>query len=337
MRNIKRPSFFIFLSRSHSPSRSFYFSSISVAIAMASTVIGCGKIQSMDTRPGMASPQSLTDARFSAKKFYLGWGGVNPEDPSLMQNEVQYDVKHTHEIFTGINGGDYSGTKIVQGNATTSAVRDSFQKLQQQMSPSDMFIQYSSTHGNESGLAVGGSYSEIANRILSLPAKEVVVFTMACHSGGLVDAFNRSKSTWQGRLQEGRTLYVLTSSKASQLSSSGPGRDGFGGPTGSAGSAFGHALWKGLSGNADGALDGVKDGFLELGEIDAYVKKRTQQIGGHTPVSTGAYNPGLIMNAVSAASQTFSDSQRGTSDWTEDQLISEIQQEDQINQNTDEP
>src|SRR5690606_28337925 len=83
-------------------------------------------------------------------------------------------------------------------------------------------------------------------------------------------------------------------------SSTGPGRDEDepNGPNGSAGSAFGHALWKALIGDADGYVDGVKDGYLDLNEIIKFTTDKTRRIGGHTPVHTGSFNPHLVMNKV---------------------------------------
>jgi hypothetical protein len=70
------------------------------------------------------------------------------------------------------------------------------------------------------------------------------------------------------------------------------------GPEGSAGSAYGHSLWKALIGYSDGYNDGVKDGFISIDEILNFTIWKTQQVGGHTPVYTGSYNPALIMNRV---------------------------------------
>ncbi len=86
-----------------------------------------------------------------------------------------------------------------------------------------------------------------------------------------------------------RSLMVMSSSTVAENSSTGPGTDPDqpNSPNGSAGSAFGHALWKALIGYSDGALDGVKDGFLSLGEIREFTITKTKQVGGHTPDYTG--------------------------------------------------
>jgi hypothetical protein len=168
-----------------------------------------------------------------------------------------------------------------------------------------MYVQYSSGHGSETGLAVGTSYKEMAKFVTSIPVREAIVFTMACHSGGLVEEIDKLKSNWENWGEYGRTLFVFASSQRSELSSTGPGTDPkeSNGPNGSAGSAFGHALWKALSGEADGFNGSVKDGLLSLGEIKDFTIKKTQSIGGHTPVFTGVFDPNLIMNQVPSESE----------------------------------
>jgi len=93
---------------------------------------------------------------------------------------------------------------------------------------------------------------------------------------------------------------VMSSARPDETSVTGPGTDDDepNGPNGSAGSAFGYSLWKGLIGYSDGFVDGVKDGFISLGEIRDYTRWKTMDIGGHTPQITGVFNPSLIMNRV---------------------------------------
>src|SRR5262249_45299483 len=143
----------------------------------------------------------------------------------------------------------------------------------------------------------------IRDNALSYPAKEIIIFVMSCESGSLVTSFDDDKSAWKNFGDAGRTLMVFASSREWEDSATGPGTDPDqpGGPYGSAGSAFGHSLWKALIGNADGYVDGVKDGYLSLGEIRDYTVAKTQDIGGHTPVFTGVYSTGLIMARTPSA------------------------------------
>lgn len=238
----------------------------------------------------LARPRSITDPDYVGKKYYVGFGD---QLSGSMGNEVKYDVAHTHDIFTESIGGNYIGKKVI-GKA--QELRDYWKQLGDMMTWNDMFIQYSSGHGSHSGLAFGVSYDAIRDNALAYPAKEVIVFIMSCYSGNLVESFNKKKDLWKDWQVNGRTLFVLASSKPSEESSTGPGTDSDepNGPSGSAGSAFGHALWKALIGYADAN----KDGLLTLGEIETYTIKRTKEVGGHTPVVTGTYSPDLVMAKV---------------------------------------
>jgi len=241
---------------------------------------------------------SLTNGNFSGKKTYFGWGAAGQGDPSMMHNEVKYDVLHTHDIFTTGAGGSYKGTKYV-GTVASSQIRQQWQSIANESTSNDMYVQYSSGHGYPQGLGVGVSYADMASAALSLRSREIIVFTMACYSGGLVDAFNRRQSEWQNFEASDRTLLVMSSSTGQQTSSTGPGTDSQqSGPTGSAGSAYGHSLWKALRGDADGYLDGVRDGYISLGEVVTFATDYTKKIGGHSPLFTGVFDPLLIMNKV---------------------------------------
>ncbi|MEZ4751917.1 MAG: hypothetical protein R3B54_15180 [Bdellovibrionota bacterium] len=79
-------------------------------------------------------------------------------------------------------------------------------------------------HGHETGLTFGVSYNEIRDALLVLQGG-IIVFIMACHSGGLVNAFNAKKSLWENWGQYNPNPLVMASSKVSELSSTGPGTD----------------------------------------------------------------------------------------------------------------
>jgi hypothetical protein len=263
-------------------------------VALALSAAGCMPKRDQDQHTVL---RSLTDSNYKGNKYYLGWGEYLS---GFMGNETKYDVKHTHDIFTDNVGGKYQSTTLVDREFSGRDVTASMNSLRSKITKDDMYVQYSSGHGFPAGLGIDVSYKQIVDHSLAMNAKEVVVFLMACHSGGLVNQFNARKSEWQDWSKQGRTLFVMSSSTEDEKSKTGPRQDAAeaGGPEGSAGSAYGHALWKALSGEADGYLDGVKDGFISLGEIAAYTTWKTQQVGGHTPQVTGTYNPYLLMNQV---------------------------------------
>lgn len=269
-----------------------------VGVLASAAVVVC--FSSCQPRPaeGLARPSSLTGKDFAGKKYYLGFRETNVDTTGTgsMENEVIFDVKHTQDIFTKQVGGNYIGKEATSAEEVKSAWEDIGGKLTEK----DMYVQYSSGHGGGGGLGIGLTWTEIRDTVLSYKAQELIVFLMSCESGNLVDSVNEKKSTWQDWGAQGRTLFVMTSSSASQSSSSGPGTDDDepAGKNGSAGSAFGYALWKSLIGYADGDEDGVRDGFISLGEIVSFATKKTREVGGHTPQVTGVFNPNLIMNLV---------------------------------------
>ena len=277
-------------------------------------------------KPLDSESRSLTGPDFSGRKYYLGFGDYLS---GFMGNEVKYDIAHTHDVFTSEVGGDYEGVKVHGANQGKTKLIAEWEALGKIMTEKDMYVQYSSGHGSKTGLAFGPSYREIRDNALSYPAKEIIIFTMACYSGNLVEAFNQKKSEWQDWNKQGRTLMVMASSQPSQTSSTGPGYDPEepGGPAGSAGSAFGHALWKALIGHSDGQIDGIKDGFLSLAEIREYSKKRTQQLGGHTPITTGSYNENLLMAKV-PSEEWLRKFDQGTTGLNDEQIIEKIREID---------
>ena len=260
--------------------------------AVAMLAAACGR------SPQVSGTKSITGPDYQGHKYYFGWG-VNGNGVGEMDNEVKYDVLHTSNIFSKAQGGSYiSKTLIGEDEVNARSIKQGWRTLTDEMQANDMYLQYSSGHGYEGGLAAGVDYGNIIDATLAMPAQEKVIFTMACYSGGLVDAFNDAKDRWSDYKNQNKTLFVMASSKAYEESSTGPGTDVDepNGPDGSAGSAYGHAVWKALIGYADGAVDGQKDGKMTLDEVIKYVVQDTEQEGGHTPVYTGTYDPKLVIS-----------------------------------------
>jgi len=269
--------------------------------------------------------RSLTGPEFSGKKFYLGFGDYLS---GFMGNEEIYDIAHTHDVFTSEAGGDYEGVKLHGPKTGKKDVIAEWEALRKIITEKDMYLQYSSGHGSKTGLISGPSYKEIRDNALSYPAKEIIIFTMSCYSGNLVEVFNQKKSEWQNWAEQGKTLMVMASSRPGEESSTGPGKDPDepGGPAGSAGSAFGHALGKALIGYSDGEIDGINDGFLSLGEIRDYTKRRTQKLGGHTPVVTGVYADHLLMAKTPSAEWLKVQSNQSTEGLTDEEIMEKIRE-----------
>ena len=64
-------------------------------------------------------------------------------------------------------------------------------------------------------------WEEYAKLVLKIPARNVIVLTMACFSGELIDTLNeqRMKDMWKDRKSQGRNFVVLTSQNSTKLSS----------------------------------------------------------------------------------------------------------------------
>jgi hypothetical protein len=258
---------------------------------------------------GSRGAASITDPDYQGTKHYFGWAEYLS---GFMGNETRYDVLHTHDLFTSGFGGTYHGRKLTGRPVDGDDIRSEWASIRENFQRDDMFVQYSSGHGYSDGLGVGVTYDEIRDNALALDARETIVFTMACYSGNLVDSFNSRRTEWENYRAEGRNLFVMASSESDDTSSTGPGRDPDepNGPNGSAGSAFGHALWKALIGYADrrpqnqlSASTGNGDGQTTLGELISYTVRKTQQVGGHTPVYTGSYDPALVIAKVPTPSE----------------------------------
>jgi hypothetical protein len=238
----------------------------------------------------VSNATSITGADFHGKKYFFAWAA--PLDGEL-GNEVRFDVRHTSYIFTNQWGGAYQGTAYINPDQVKRAsILAKLDDYATKLGPDDMYVQYSAGHGSPTGLEVGVTYDEIRAKVLAMKAKEIIVFTMSCYSGGVVADFKA----------QGRTLFIMSSSGKDELSSSGPILDDDEplAADGSAGSAFGHAVWKALMGYADGYGGAAKDGQLTLGEIRDYVVAQTKKDGGHTPIVTGIYSDDLVMATLPA-------------------------------------
>lgn len=167
-------------------------------------------------------------------------------------------------------------------------------------SEEDTVVIYTHTHGRAAGFEpdqpLGGLvldlpqrapahrgttlWSELAELILALPARNVIVATMACFSGGLIDYLDRPavRRRWSDRSGEGRNLVVLTS-QSSVLPSSPIVKDG------ERINPFTYTVVKMLGGQADGfALEegrparSAADGALTIGELVDYVLFTTKNV-----------------------------------------------------------
>lgn len=193
----------------------------------------------------------------------------------------------------------------------------------QNLGPGDTIIVYSHSHGVQGRTGrLGGlplddpstglprplylTWKEYADQLLRLPAQTVLVLTMACHSGGLVEFLNsdeQAKSSWQHRREQGRNFLVITSQNAHSLST--PRQI-----DGQLINPFTHAVIQAFGGAADGyphrQAEAKPDGQITLGELAAYLldeTKRHRAPGGQRnapePQLTGSFAPETVVATLS--------------------------------------
>lgn len=200
---------------------------------------------------------------------------------------------------------------IVDKNVVTARLNSYAGSLK----PSDTLVIYSHSHGLDNRLAPDGStreggllvgveqgigkmtWSEYAEHLLSLPAKNVIVFTMACYSGNLIEVLNTTafKARWENRRKEGRSFVVITAQNSDLLS--GPANI-----NGTMINALPYAVEQAFAGRADGHRDefvqGALDGRLTLGELVYYTLHTSRTAGvGNTNDSkmTGSFDPSYVL------------------------------------------
>jgi hypothetical protein len=139
------------------------------------------------------------------------------------------------------------------------------------------------------------TWSEYSNLILSLPAKNVMVFTMACFSGNLVNILNSNalKQQWQGRKDSGRSFAVVSAQNADLLS--GPNKNIGGSPYTMNGLPFALAnafkndyinisadgYSRAVGGKYSPSYQGVVDRELSFSELVYYVHDYSRDLGSN--------------------------------------------------------
>lgn len=209
---------------------------------------------------------------------------------------------------------------VVKERVTGDVLRERLQRLIETAKPQDTVVIYTHSHGCRNGfeqsqplggividlpikrLPHGGTmlWDEYADLILRIPAKNVIVLTMACFSGGFVDHLNSDEERWKDRrMNDGRNFIVLTSQDGSLTSD----------PIGKGGeivNPFTYSVAKALDGEADGftltdgkpVVDHYKDGKLSVGELIDFILYTTKNIASDrarlkntaNPMSTGSFN-----------------------------------------------
>ena len=213
----------------------------------------------------------------------LIFGDAAPNNPPRQQALMERSIKLVAETF---KAHGYEVDLIPTMELGASIVEERFAHYARTLGTNDTFVMYSHSHGNRRGTFFA-EWDAYASAILALPARNVVIFSMSCHSGNLTDTLNRRKSEWAGRSSLGRGLVVLTPVSANQLCGPSPEPD--------VGNPFTYAVTTAARGAADGFTAGQKNGQVEMQELVDYVIQTTREKSrgkAHTPQFTGEFPVG---------------------------------------------
>jgi hypothetical protein len=204
-----------------------------------------------------------------------------------------------------------------QETVTRAIFRERLRRLTETATPQDTVVIYTHSHGYRNGFEdsqpLGGIvmdlpvrkpehggallWDEYADWLLKIPAKNVVVLTMSCFSGGLVKHLNSPPvlDRWRDRRQkEGRNLIVLTSQNE-RLTSNPIVKDK------ETVNPFTYAVARALEGEADGFALAAgkpvpgqpKDGKLSVGEMIDFILYTTENTDSETPQRRNTAKPQL--------------------------------------------
>jgi hypothetical protein len=251
-----------------------------------------------------------------AKSYFFGFAKAKLSDPEDQQERAIFANNLVASALSALN--IFEIRKISENVATIEMYRQDpsiivvtkpsllaeFMDLKNKLTPQDTVVIYSHTHGKDNpdgGLIIGSdliTWSEYAEVVASLPAKNVVVITMACFSGNLIDQLKESalKPLWENRTIEGRN-FVAISSQNSDLTSD---------PAiinGALLNPLPYAFSEAVSGKADG-YEGLQDGVITFEELTKYTLMVTGTAGIkniNEPQMVGAFEPSAIFYSSKSA------------------------------------
>jgi len=259
------------------------------------------------------------------RTFLLVVGKAKVGDPVQQQERAMAAPRKISEamaIWTGVEADiliDEAMTpkgyrqRLMEEKVTRSIFKERLKRLAKTATPADTVVIYTHSHGRRNGFEesqpLGGIvldlpiqhpehqgtllWDEYVDLLLEIPAKNVVVLTMACFSGGLVEYLGspQMQTRWKERCKEGRNLIILTSQNK-DLPSSPVMKDG------EVINPFTYAVAKTFNGEADGfapesGTAGEKDGRLTAGELVDYILHTTETTVSEAPRRRNSAEPQL--------------------------------------------
>jgi dienelactone hydrolase len=285
---------------------------------------------------GQAAHGAADGGAGEPKRIFFGFCKSKDSDPAPMRQRGADAVGSVQARlvrfgFEGCVLQDLGAQALGPSNCASTAVSrasvmSALESCRLRLGTNDTVVIYSHSHGlmgrfgRQGGLALDGGggeprgrgpsldWAEYAEQLLALPAKTVVVLTMACHSGGLVDYLNaepKARSLWQKRREQGRDFLVLTSQNARSLSN--PRQI-----DGEVVNPFTYAVLRAFDGAADGYRRGraerQPDGAITLGELSDFIvdearrhTRANDQANDPDPQAAGSFDPDTIVASGAAA------------------------------------
>jgi hypothetical protein len=217
-----------------------------------------------------------------AHGVFFSFGIAAPDDPPKKKDLLLDQVHRVAEVIGKMKNPSFDSSVLLGAPAVSpDSVKARLEGYAQTLGSGDTFVMYSHSHGTKKGLLLGFepgagllSWEDLAELILALPAKNVLVFTMSCHSGALADLLKSSEyaARWQGRTADDRSLVVMTAVAADETAAA---TDFLIGNPNSIGNPFNYAVRTALAGQADGfstaSGTGAADGVTTLSEARGYI------------------------------------------------------------------
>jgi hypothetical protein len=247
-------------------------------MACGLALVGGAGVGAQDSLPQPA--KSLV----GAKKILI-FGDIAPNNPPAEQALMERSIRQVADAF---KAHSYEIDLIPTAQLSAKVVKERLAQYARTLTTNDTFVMYSHSHGGPRGTFFA-NWSEFTDDILAIPARDVVIFAMSCHSGNLTDTLTKRKSEWEGRSRVGRSLVVLAPVSAAQLCGPSPER-GVGNP-------FTYAVTTAAQGAADGISGSDKNGRIEMKELVDYVLKITHDKSrgqSHSPQFAGEYPVGAV-------------------------------------------
>jgi len=286
-----------------------------VGVIVGLTLVGCHLAQliSQEASVTYKHEKSAFSVVSAPKMRFLIVGKGKIADPQEQQQRAIVAVRKVAEaakaaqqeaIVDVLAEGVMTVEQYRRGEAkeivTGAIFRERLRQLAKLATPDDTVVIYTHSHGRRNGFEKsqplggivmdlpvlkpehGGTllWDEYAELFLQIPARNVVVLTMSCFSGGLVEYLNSQSvaERWKDRRQkEGRNLIILTSQNK-ELPSAPIVKDN------EIINPFTYAVVMAFGGEADGfalaagkpAPDRRKDGRLTVGEMIDFILYTTE-------------------------------------------------------------